>query len=143
MKLISLFFIFLLVMAFRMPMVNSNTATIIIDPIIEGKGNLSIGIYNSAESFPKNGHAAYAKDVKAIKGTQKIEFTNLPDGNYAIAVFHDLNSNKKLDKNFFGVPSEPYGFSNNVKHAISAPTFDESKVTIKGGHNLTVSITLQ
>jgi uncharacterized protein (DUF2141 family) len=143
MKSISLIFVSLLAMSLSMPKNNGNTVTLIVEPINDGKGNLSIGIYNKAETFPKNGRAAYAKDVKAIKGTQKVEFSNLPDGSYAIAVFHDLNSNKVLDKNFFGVPSEPYGFSSSVKHSLSTPTFEESKVTLKGGQNISVSITLQ
>ena len=51
-------------------------------------------------------------------------------GEYAIAVFVDLNGNGKMDKNFFGIPKEQYGFSNNVMGRMSAPTFDQAKFTI-------------
>jgi len=30
-------------------------------------------------------------------------------------MYHDLNSNDELDKNFLGIPTEPYAFSNNAR----------------------------
>ncbi len=43
-----------------------------------------------------------------------------------------LNGNKKLDKNFLGIPKEQYGFSNNVMGRMSPPTFDQAKFAIVG-----------
>lgn len=37
----------------------------------------------------------------------------LPQGTYAIALFHDRNSNKELDRNMLGIPTEGHAFSNN------------------------------
>jgi uncharacterized protein (DUF2141 family) len=54
----------------------------------------------------------------------------LPKGSYAISVFHDLNGNGKLDKNMFGAPKEPYGFSRNYKPFMRAPRFEEVVVEI-------------
>ncbi len=42
-------------------------------------------------------------------------FKNIPYGNYAIALFHDKNDNKEIDKGLFGIPKEGYGFSNKSK----------------------------
>ena len=42
------------------------------------------------------------------------------------------HDNKKIDKNFLGIPKEPYGFSNNVIGNMSAPTFDQAKFLISG-----------
>lgn len=50
----------------------------------------------------------------------------LPDGAYALAVFHDCNGNDELDKNFFGAPVEPYGFSNNIRHTFGPPCMKEA-----------------
>ena len=44
---------------------------------------------------------------------------------YAIIVFQDLNKNEKLDKGWFGIPKEPYGFSNNPSTKKGAPSFGE------------------
>ena len=62
----------------------------------------------------------------------------LPHGEYAIAVFVDLNGNGKMDKNFLGIPKEQYGFSNNVMGTMAAPSFEQAKFEVKGPtiHNI-------
>jgi uncharacterized protein (DUF2141 family) len=61
-----------------------------------------------------------------------VEFTlrNVKPGTYAVAVFHDLNGNGRLDRNFIGLPNEPYGFSNDVGRR-GAPNFDGALITVK------------
>ena len=64
---------------------------------------------------------------------KKTEINNVvPYGEYAVTLFVDFNGNKKLDKNFLGIPKEQYGFSNNVMGKMSPPTFDQAKFVIKG-----------
>lgn len=64
---------------------------------------------------------------------QNTEINNvLPYGEYAFTLFVDFNGNKKLDKNFLGIPKEQYGFSNNVMGKMSPPTFDQAKFVITG-----------
>ena len=46
---------------------------------------------------------------------------NLEPGDYAVAIYHDENGNGQLDKRLFGIPKEPYGFSNNYRPRLSAP----------------------
>jgi len=65
-------------------------------------------------------------------------FQDIPAGTYAIAVFHDTNSNTKLDKNFFGIPKEGYAFSNNVFGTFGPPDFDDASFELDG--NKTVKI---
>lgn len=105
---------------------------------IEGK--VDIGIYNYGENFPKVG-----KDYKNIildvdSSTVIYKIDNLPEGEYAIAVFHDKNSDGVCNKNFLGIPTEGYGFSNNVKPLFSAPSFDKTKFTLKGSVTITISL---
>ncbi len=57
----------------------------------------------------------------------------LSDGEYAISVFHDLNGNQELDKNWMGIPTEPYGFSNNARGKFGPPTYNQCKVKIIDG----------
>jgi hypothetical protein len=42
--------------------------------------------------------------------------------------FHDENGNGRLDKNFLGVPTEPYGFSNDVQPWVAAAEFREDRL---------------
>lgn len=43
----------------------------------------------------------------------------------AVSAHHDKNSNDKLDKNPLGIPTEPYGFSQNPKRGFGPPSFEE------------------
>ena len=64
----------------------------------------------------------------------------LPVGEYAVSVYHDVNGNGKMDKNFFGAPSEPYAFSKNYKPVFRAPRFDEVKVHLTGDRKINISL---
>ena len=68
-------------------------------------------------------------------------FQDVPAGTFAIAVFHDTNSNGKLDKNFLGIPKEGYAFSNNVFGTFRAPGFEDASFEFDG--NKTVKIKMR
>jgi uncharacterized protein (DUF2141 family) len=101
--------------------------TVIITNLENVKGNLYVGWYNQSATFRINEKAIYRE--KIVVDNQKeisIDFKNIPEGKYAIAVFLDENDNYKLDRNIFGVPKEKYGFSNNVLPRLRPATFEES-----------------
>ena len=103
-------------------------------------GTLMLAIYNNAEAFEGSVVKEKRSEVGVFKGLELyLEpqdstqlSTEIPDGEYAIAFFIDANGNKKLDKNFLGIPKEQYGFSNNAMGTLSAPTFEQAKFTVAG-----------
>jgi len=100
---------------------------VIIDGIKEIKGSIMIGIYDSDSTYMKKTVCGFKVPVKDYTLEIPLE---MDDGTYSIAVFQDLNGNMKLDKGAFGIPSEPYGFSNNAKGIIGPPSFEKSKFDI-------------
>ncbi len=54
------------------------------------------------------------------------EFSDIKPGTYAIAVIHDENRNGELDSNFFGIPTEGYGFSSGAEVTKSSPSFSDA-----------------
>ncbi|CAB5499239.1 hypothetical protein BTHERMOSOX_333 [Bathymodiolus thermophilus thioautotrophic gill symbiont] len=62
--------------------------------------------------------------------SHKITIHNVNPGTYALSVFHDIDNDDKLSTNFFGVPNEGYGFSNNVVGNFGKPTFKETSFVI-------------
>lgn len=54
---------------------------------------------------------------------------SIPYGQYAIAVYHDANSNGIHDKNWFGVPTETWGVSINARPLFREPKFRECAFT--------------
>jgi len=77
----------------------------------------------------------------AKPGTMRFTFRGLPRGRYAIAAYHDLNGNGRLDKQTFGLPAEPYGFSNDVGR-FAPPNFERALVEV-ADPTTTVSVRLK
>lgn len=105
-----------------------------IDDIKHNYGTLWIGIYASEEAFLDKEQAhLQAIKVSDIKG-KHIYLNDLNYGDYAIALFHDLNDNGEMDVNWLGVPEEPYAFSRPVSSKWRLPKFSEVKVGLYQSH---------
>ena len=102
--------------------------------IHQAKGSIFVAVYDSESSF-LNPDKLRDKKIVAVSntGSMDITFSNLPPGTYAISCFHDVNGNGVLDTNFLGIPTEPYGFSNNARPKFRAPNWAETKFYLKAG----------
>jgi len=97
------------------------------------RGQVLCALFSSASDFPKSADKATARTKSDIShGTASCEFSGIAPGTYAVSVFHDENMNRKLDKNFVGVPKEGYGASNNPKKKMGPPSFEETKFELGG-----------
>ena len=119
------------------------SVTVHVKPVEDAKGEISVALYRKPSDFPHPVRVYMAQTPKAVKGTNIIRFTNLPAGNYAAAAYHDENGNKKLDKNIFGAPTEPYGFSNDARRLMSAPSFDEARFEIRNNEESEIHIQIK
>ena len=120
----------------KLPAEDSNLTLNILN--LEKPGVLYLTICNNAAGF-ENSVENEIEEASCLNERNEIDPKNLseingilPNGEYAIAVFVDVNGNKKIDKNFLGIPKEQYGFSNNAMGRMSAPTFEQAKFTVKG-----------
>lgn len=111
----------------------NNTVNVKITNIRSSQGEIHIGFYKRGDNFPVHESKHYKKIVKPSFGTMNVAVEDLPDGEYAIAMIHDLNGSNHLDTNLFGIPKEPYGFSKNFRPVFSAPNFDDCKFDLHGG----------
>jgi uncharacterized protein (DUF2141 family) len=91
-------------------------------------GTLWIGIYPSEAAFLDKNQAKLISIKIASKNNQKVALHELAYGDYAIALFHDLNDNAEMDFNWLGVPQEPFAFSRPVPSKWRLPEFSEVKV---------------
>ena len=107
--------------------VKTHKLSIHISGISKIKGSLFIAVFRATDDFPVFGKQ-FKGIVKEVEGkSQNYNFDNLPEGEYALAIYQDENRNKILDKNLLGIPTEIYGFSNNARRTFSAPSFQEAK----------------
>jgi uncharacterized protein (DUF2141 family) len=92
--------------------------------------------------------ATYRKDCRltatmpAKAGAMTVDVADVPSGTWAVLAYHDENSNKKLDTNFVGMPTEGYGFSNGAASRFGPPSFKEAAITVGEG-NVPASVTLK
>ncbi len=119
---------------------DDNCISLTIKGITANKGTVQIGVFNTSKGFPDRGNQYKGYEFEVLKNQRTYKISNLPKGNYAIAIFHDENSNKKLDKNFLGIPTESYGFSNDARASFSAPSFESARFYHDGSTNLTIKI---
>jgi uncharacterized protein (DUF2141 family) len=118
----------------------TETVTLVVSSLASTSSVVKLNFYNAPDKFLKEGQVAIRMVVRPDgKNTLTIP-VELTEGEWAVALSQDLNNNNKLDKNFLGIPTEPFAFSNNVKPRLSAPTFQECKFTVTGP-NQVVSIT--
>lgn len=102
------------------------------------EGNIGVLVFNRDAGFPEQSENAILNlEVKVTSKEMKIKLGELPYGQYAIALIHDINSNKALDKNALGIPKEPFGFSNNRSIMFGPPNFKEAAVSFSDQQNET------
>ena len=97
------------------------------------KGQVQCALFSSASDFPKSGDKAVARAKSDIShGKASCEFSGIAPGTYAVSVFHDENSNGKLDTNFLGIPREGVGASNDAKGHLGPPKFEAAAFHFSG-----------
>jgi uncharacterized protein (DUF2141 family) len=109
---------------------------------IAGK-NIYVAVYaaDHTQDFPMKDQYARTGIVVATGDSAELLLTNIASGEYAVAVYADINGNNKLDSNFLGIPKEPIGMSRNAKGRFGSPSFADAAFKITDGVN-TMSIQL-
>jgi uncharacterized protein (DUF2141 family) len=112
---------------------NGNCTLIVnVDGFRNANGVAGGTIFTSPDGWPENSAKAYRLGHTSIDGNHAVlRFDSLPAGRYAVAVLHDENSNRKLDRNFLRVPKEGFGFANNPSVRLTAPSFDAAAIKVE------------
>lgn len=102
--------------------------TINVSGFKSNKGIALIYVFNSKKGFPSE-EALKVVKCKINGGKCMTTLTELSLGEYAISVLHDENSNNKIDTNFFGIPKEGTGVSNNPNND-GPPLYSDAKFSL-------------
>lgn len=112
-----------------------------IDGVTSEEGNICFAVYTDEGSFLKFDKVYKSGSEKAVKGKTVFDITDLPEGEYAIAIFHDANGNNNLDTNMLGIPKEQIAFSKGKMKMFGPPKYNECAFTLNS--NMEMNIRLQ
>jgi len=105
-------------------------------------GIVKVGVYKK-DGFPIIDKEAIGEDIEVTGDKITILLKDIPVGTYAIAIIQDKNSDGEHNTNLFGVPTEPYGFSNNVYGRFGPPDFEDVSINIEDGKTLSLTVNLE
>jgi uncharacterized protein (DUF2141 family) len=125
------------------PAPSTGTLTVNLSNFRNDKGNAVVELFYGEKGFPKLPERALKIIYVPIKAKRATAiFENLPPGEYAVSVYHDENNNRKMDTNFFGIPKEGVGASNNARGHFGPPMYSDAKFNFNGGSlSLNINIT--
>jgi uncharacterized protein (DUF2141 family) len=116
--------------------------------IKSSEGFVGCALFTSAQAelFPLDVSKATTNRQAAnpdANGHMRCEFLGLAAGTYAISAAHDINGNGKTDRNFVGLPTEPWAVSNNIRPTLRAPKFAEASFALADGEVKQIELQLK
>jgi len=104
-------------------------------------GSVGCSLFAAEAGFPMDNSRAKTEWIPVSGETATCRFKDVPAGKFAVSVAHDVNGNRKVDTNLFGIPTEQWGVSNNARPSLRAPRFDEAVFAIASeATNLSIDI---
>lgn len=126
---------------------NKSNLRVHIEGLKSGTGGVALTLFDAANEkhFPIHPEQALAKAYENLNGKTEAEiiFPDLAEGEYAVLAYHDEDSDKKMKRNFIGIPKEGYAVSNDAKGRFGPPVFKDAKFLVKKNSNSETRITLK
>ena len=95
------------------------------------QGQLMLAAYTDAESFQKK--PVLSLRLAAADAVMQFQVCGLTGSSVALTLCQDLDSDGKMGRNLFGVPSEPWGGSGTPgTPGAMGPTWESTRVALHG-----------
>ncbi len=104
--------------------------TVTITGIKTVSGTIEIALYDEA-GF-ESGKSVTNASIPVTGDTVTWPIAAAPPGVYAIKLYQDVNGDGEMNANPFGIPIEPYAFSNNAHGSFGPPKFAAAAFTVPG-----------
>jgi uncharacterized protein (DUF2141 family) len=113
------------------------TLTVTLEGGKPGEGEFVVGLFDDQQNWLKS----VVREQRVLvdgEGRATVSFDGLPAGTFAISTYQDRNVNGKIDT-VFGIPREPYAFSNGARAMFGPARFQDAAFEI-GGEDQDVAI---
>jgi uncharacterized protein (DUF2141 family) len=114
--------------------------TVEIQHVTPNSGPVMVAVYDKAQDFPAPQKGLTGQAIEAHADSAVAIFHGLAAGRYAVAAYQDLNRNGKFDKNFLGLPTEPYGFSRDARGSLGPPSFEAAAVDVPATPKVVINL---
>ncbi|MFY8141718.1 MAG: DUF2141 domain-containing protein [Caulobacter sp.] len=109
------------------PAAEPATLTITFEGITQVSGEIRGQLFASEAAYGGKGGAPAAMFALPVAGgSVSTTVTGLAPGRYAIRAFHDVDGDGQMGANPFGIPTEPFAFSNNARGAFGPATWSDA-----------------
>lgn len=119
--------------AMQPPTPDQATVVVVVTGLRSTRGFVSGGLYRDSSRWTQRGGEVYTCSVRPTSDTVRCVMRGVQPGRYAFAFMHDEDGDGEIDRNALGIPDEGYGFSNDVRPVLSAPSFDSASFDVAPG----------
>lgn len=105
-------------------------------------GKVVVALFAEEARWRSRRGALRSAEAAVANGAAEAVFEGLPPGRYAVMAYHDRNANGRLDTLPIGLPTEPYGFSNDARGMFGPPSWSAAAFTAIAGEAMTQAIRL-
>lgn len=95
-------------------------------------GQIMLALFDSQESFDRGGAPVRAIMVPVSGDTATATIPGILHGRYGFKVLHDIDGDGEMDTNPFGMPIEPFAFSNNAVGQMGPARWDAAAFDVAG-----------
>ena len=116
---------------------------VVIEGVRSDRGELVVELYaDDEEGFLYERGRVQRVRQKAAASVTRACISAPRAGTYALVLYHDENSDQKFNRSLIGLPSEGFGFSNNVRPVLGAPSLKSVLIPVPDGES-TVRVRMQ
>lgn len=117
-----------------------HTLTITVTDIRKIDGELLVGLYRGEATWLEESQVYQTLALNVTDKEMTFQFTNLPKGEYGVALLHDRDGDEEMSFNWVGIPVEAYGFSHIESRKMSEPSFEECRIVLSADTRLTIDL---
>jgi uncharacterized protein (DUF2141 family) len=114
---------------------SSSKLVVQVEGIRSPVGEVAITVYpDDKRRFLAKGGKLFRARVKAQTSVRACFWA--PPGGYAVAVYHDRDSDRDFDRTVVGLPAEGFGFSNDPDTKVGLPSLASVRFRVPAGEKV-------
>ncbi len=97
---------------------------VVVTNVRNARGHVQVGVCTQDTFLTEN--CPYNASAVSVPGTTVVT-VDVPEGVWALQVYHDENDNEQVDRDLLGIPTEGIGFSNNAPFRFGPPSWADAQ----------------